>query len=84
MKYLLPLMMFSLAAPAMAQTSNDAPSKTEVEKEKKICRREMSTGSMMAKRTCHTKTEWTAIDQQNQANTEASRHGPQTQSGRNF
>ncbi|MFC0203066.1 hypothetical protein [Novosphingobium soli] len=43
-----------------AKTAPAAPPK-----EKKICRSEQKTGSMMTKRTCHTAAEWSAIDQNN-------------------
>jgi hypothetical protein len=51
------------ASPAPATAA--APAKPE--KEKKICRREETTGSIMATRICHTKEEWVAIDKANQA-----------------
>ena len=40
-------------APAQASAAPAAPVK-----EKKICRSETSTGSIMPKRTCHTQAEW--------------------------
>jgi predicted secreted protein len=49
------------AAPAPATTPAAKP-----EKEKKICRREETTGSVMLTRVCHTKEEWVAIDKANQ------------------
>ncbi len=55
---------FSLAV-ALAVAKPDAPTPP---KEKKICRRELVTGSMMAHSTCRTKAEWDAVDAQNQAN----------------
>lgn len=52
-------------APLAAQsTDKDTP---KAAKEKKICRREMSTGSILAKSTCHTKAEWDAIASANQS-----------------
>lgn len=53
-----------VAAPAIAQT-DAAPAK-----EKKICRRDgPPTGSIMGARSvCHTKAEWTQIDQRNSNN----------------
>ena len=51
------------AAPAPAA----APAAAKPEKEKKICRREETTGSVMLTRVCHTKDEWVAIDKANQA-----------------
>lgn len=44
----------AIAAPVAATTP--APVK-----ERKICREEAETGSLIAKRTCHTKAEWEAI-----------------------
>jgi hypothetical protein len=51
-----------LAAPAIAQDAQVKPAK-----EKMVCRAEESTGSIMRKRTCHTKAEWVEIDKQNAA-----------------
>ena len=51
----------SLLAQTTAPTVPAAP-----EKEKKTCRREEVTGSIMQPRVCHTKAEWAAIDQANQ------------------
>jgi len=59
----------SLAAAAVAADKNatadpvDAP-----KKEKKLCRAQVATGSIMEKRICHTRSEWDAIDRQNNAN----------------
>jgi Spy/CpxP family protein refolding chaperone len=56
---------FALAAaavaltPAAAQTANG--SKPPADPDKKICKREVATGSVMAKVTCHTKAEWDAL-----------------------
>ena len=52
------------AAPALAQDNSAAPAATPV-KEKKICRSDDETGSIMPKRICHTKAEWVEIDQAN-------------------
>jgi len=49
------------ASPAVAQQSQDA--KTGAVKEKKICRSDTGTGSIMAKKTCHTKAEWDQLAQ---------------------
>lgn len=51
------------ATPAASASSGaaDAPA------DKKICRREPVLGSIMPKRTCHTKSEWAAIDAANSA-----------------
>ena len=51
--------------PALAQAATDAPTPKPV-KEKKVCRRETVTGSIVPFRSvCHTKTEWAAIDTAN-------------------
>ncbi len=50
-------------APAAAQeTQGTAAAKPA--KEKKICRRDTATGSIMAKKTCRTQAEWDAITEQ--------------------
>ena len=54
---------FAVAAPAVA---GDSPDTTKPEKEKKVCRREVVTGSIVPyKMTCHTKSEWASIDAEN-------------------
>jgi hypothetical protein len=54
---------FAVAAPAVA---GDSPDAAKPAKEKKICRRETVTGSIVPyKTTCHTKSEWASIDSQN-------------------
>jgi len=51
-----------LAAPALAgQHDHDQ----DQPREKKICRSEQMTGSIMPKRTCHTAAQWATIDKQN-------------------
>ncbi len=55
------------ATPVIAQTGATTPA-PKLEKVKKTCREEMATGSMFAKRTCHTADEWKAIDSQNEKN----------------
>lgn len=52
-----------VAAPTLAETS--AAPAVKAEKEKKICRREETTGSIMATRVCHSKEEWVQIDAAN-------------------
>lgn len=62
----------SFAIPAMAQTApaSDTVAPKPV-KEKKVCRREAVTGSIIGTRSvCHTKTEWAAIDAANAGNAE--------------
>ncbi|THD36007.1 MAG: hypothetical protein E7773_08670 [Sphingomonas sp.] len=54
---------FAVAAPAVA---GDSPDSAKPAKEKKICRRETVTGSIVPfKTTCHTKSEWASIDAEN-------------------
>ena len=50
---------------AQATTPAAAPA-AEAPKEKKICRREETTGSIMQQHICHTKQEWVQIDAANQ------------------
>lgn len=52
-----------LTSPALAGGQQDDAPKPP--KEKKICRSEQTTGSYFAKRTCHTREEWKAIDSSN-------------------
>lgn len=62
----------SLAAPAFAQTTptTDQAAPKPV-KEKKVCRRETTTGSIIgARSTCHTRSEWAAIDAANARSTD--------------
>ena len=49
------LLFLTLAAQTAAQAPPPPP-------EKKICRREVATGSIMPKRTCRTQGEWAQID----------------------
>jgi len=55
----------AMLAPAAAQDGGDTGASQPV-KEKKICRRELATGSVMAKVTCRTKAEWEAITARSQ------------------
>ena len=55
-----------LAMPALAGQHDDKGQNPP--KEKKICRSESVTGSIMPRRTCHTAAQWAAIDAQNQDN----------------
>jgi len=63
-----------LASPVPAQQTQPSPSAatassgaTDAPADKKICRREPVLGSIMPKRTCHTKSEWASIDAANNA-----------------
>ena len=58
----------ALAAPVVAgPAATPAPAQQPAApvKEKKICREEAVTGSIMPKRTCHTQAEWDALGQLN-------------------
>jgi predicted secreted protein len=60
---LLAAVSFAVAAPALADNSSDA---TKPPKEKKVCRREAVTGSIVGFRSvCHTRDEWASIDAAN-------------------
>jgi hypothetical protein len=62
----------SEAAIGVASTTAAAP------KEKKVCRREMASGSILTRYVCRTKAEWAEIDEINRRNTDivnAARNG---------
>lgn len=65
----------AVAAPASAFEATDAaqPPAAKPVKEKKVCRTETGTGSIMPKRTCRTRAEWDALTQQSQDNLQRSR-----------
>lgn len=58
-RMLVPATLLMLSSAAIAHP-DDAASKKD-DGEKLICKREVPTGSIMAKRTCHTKAQWDAI-----------------------
>lgn len=68
----LPLMLavVTSAVPASAQEPVDAsqPAAEKPAKEKKICKTDVGTGSIMPKRTCRTKAEWDALTEQSKGN----------------
>jgi hypothetical protein len=74
----------ALAVTGTAVSAQDAaqPAPAQPVKEKKICRAETSTGSIMAKRVCRTKAEWSAINEQNERHTDAFRDRPHGTGGR--
>jgi len=55
-----------LASPAYASepAAGQAEAKAKPVKEKKVCKTDTATGSIMAKRTCRTKAEWAAMEEQ--------------------
>lgn len=64
-----------LAASPDAATQAAVPAPTPV-KERKICHDEPETGSLISKRTCHTKAEWDAIAKASQHDIDAFRNKP--------
>ncbi len=55
-----------VAAPAFTQSADAPAAAAKPVKEKKICRHEQVTGSILGgKSTCHTKEEWAQIDEAN-------------------
>ncbi len=59
----------AVAVPAVAQ---EAVTPQAQPAEKKVCRREVAVGSIMAKAVCHTKAEWQAIREANDTAVERS------------
>ena len=51
-----------LATALQAASAQPAAAPEKPKAEKKICRRDVATGSIMAMRTCRTQTEWSQID----------------------
>jgi hypothetical protein len=64
-----------LAASPDAATQAAVPTPTPV-KERKICHDEPETGSLISKRTCHTKAEWDAINKASARDIDAFRNKP--------
>ena len=62
----------SMSVPAAA-APGDETKVTKVDKEKKVCRRAVATGSMMPKVTCRTKAEWALISERSQADLQRQR-----------
>ncbi len=55
-------MLTTLLLATMLQASPAQPAAEKPKPEKKICRRDVATGSIMAMRTCRTQTEWSQVD----------------------
>lgn len=66
MRRLVSFALIAIATPAAAQ--QEAPATSKPAAEKKVCRPIQTTGSMMAKRVCHSKAEWASIDATNGQN----------------
>jgi hypothetical protein len=69
-----PLAVLAMAAavPASAQDAGTSQPAEKPVKEKKICKSDTGTGSIMPKRTCRTKAEWAALTEQSKGNLERS------------
>lgn len=67
-----------MVATGTAALAQDAapPAPAEQAKEKKICRAEGSTGSIMTKRVCRTRAEWARIAEQNERENQRFRDRP--------
>lgn len=63
--------LFLFAALAVTSPAIAKDKEAGADSEKKVCRYEGATGSMMRKRTCHTAAEWKAIDTANAASARA-------------
>jgi hypothetical protein len=81
---MLPLMIVVLCgSPLLAETRKNTAESPD--KEKKICRREDVTGSMISKSVCHTSPEWAAILKESRENAETYRNrnsGPRPDLGK--
>ncbi|MHA6719194.1 hypothetical protein ACX40Y_07035 [Sphingomonas sp. RS6] len=71
-----------VSAPAIAQQTAPKHSSSP-DPDKQICRRVQVTGSNFGKRVCHTRAEWQAIHEADEANAQRAldRRGPGTQRG---
>ena len=56
---------FAMTAAAVAPAYAAKEPTSPVDPDKKICRKQETTGSIMTKRICHTKAEWAQIDKVN-------------------
>lgn len=77
----LPLALITMAAamPASAEESAQTPQPAAEKpvKEKKVCKTDVGTGSIMPKRTCRTKAEWEALTEQSKGNLDRTRAADQ-------
>lgn len=73
------LLAFTINIVALGQASAQAtdPAPVKPIKEKKICRKEEVTGSIMGTSICHTAQQWAAIDKQHAEDGEAMRNRAQ-------
>jgi hypothetical protein len=73
--------LLSAAAPEAPTVAAPAQPAAPAAKPKKICRSEVGTGSILAKRTCLTQQEWDARAKQGEADAEALRNSRGARSG---
>ena len=78
MKLVVAGLIAGLSVAGTAAFAEDAP---KPPKEKKVCRSEAVTGSIMARSTCHTKAEWAEIDSANAQNARQMLDRPQPSMG---
>ncbi len=70
------LSLAALLAVAPAASQAAAPGKATADKpdaEKKICKREVATGSIMSRRICHTRAEWDQLEAKGKADLDRAR-----------
>lgn len=65
-------MLATIFATAQMTLASDKDT-NQTDPDKKICKREVATGSIMQRRTCRTKAEWDAISARGQSNTDSIR-----------
>ena len=72
---ILSLAVMLAAAPAVSYAAaSDKASSDKPDTEKKICKRETTTGSIMSRRICHTRAEWDQLSAQGQADLDRTRN----------
>lgn len=76
-RYLVPALMSVTVAAIPASAQDDAgaaqPAAEKPAKEKKVCKSDVGTGSIMPKRICRTKAEWDALTEQSRGNLDRTR-----------
>jgi hypothetical protein len=71
---LFPLALLMATVPAAGYTmAPDQASADQPAPEKKICKNQVVTGSIMSRRVCHTKAEWNALEAQAKADLDRTR-----------
>lgn len=70
---LITALLAALPVTATAKAPENTASAEKPEAERKICKREVSTGSIMARQTCHTKAEWAQLEARGKSDLERTR-----------